>query len=101
MEKFEYKDMFGIYLRIKEISKTYQLFLNRKTNKIELFDYSNNQICLTFDFPLLPNVIDKIKQTRRENAIKLFRQIEEKNRKIEEENIKNTIYYTKNCEKML
>ena len=40
MEKFEYKDMFGIYLRIKEISKTYQLFLNRKTNKIELFDYS-------------------------------------------------------------
>lgn len=90
MELIEYKDMYGIYHRVKEIRPSYKLFLNRKTGKVELHDTNFGGKCLTFSLPILPNVIDKINATRVENANAIFC-------KIDEQNSKNQLNYVENA----
>ena len=96
MELEEYKDMYGIYWRIKEIRPTYKLFLNRKTGKIELHDANFIGANMVFDLPIFPNVIDKINATRIENANYIFRKIDAENRKNDLKIIENASYFVKN-----
>lgn len=91
MELIEYKDMYGIYHRIKEIRPSYKLFLNRKTHKVELHDTNFGGKCLTFSLPLNPSVIDKINATRIENANFIFRKIDEQNSKNSTKSVQNAV----------
>lgn len=90
MELIEYKDIYGLYWRVKEIRPSYRLLLNRKTGFVELHDSNFGGKCMTFSLPLFPNIIDKINGTRIENAYSIFR-------KIEQENVKNDIKNTQNA----
>ena len=91
MELIEYKDLYGIYHRIKEIRPSYKLFLNRKTNKVELYDTNFGGKCMTFNLPILPNIIDKINSTRIENANVIFRKMQDNNSKNAIKNVQNVI----------
>ena len=95
MKLIEYKDMFGLYWRVKEIRPNYKLYLNRETEKIELHDENFGGKCMTFSLPLLPNIIDKINSTRIENANAIFRTIEKENMKNDIKNVQNAIDHAK------
>lgn len=90
MKLVEYKDMFGLYWRVREIRPSYRLYLNRQTQKVELHDINFGGKCMTFSLPILPDIIDKINATRIENANLIFR-------KIDQENMKNDIKNTQNA----
>ena len=90
MKLIEYKDIYGLYWRVKEIRPSYVLYLNRETQKVELHDKNFGGKCMTFELPLLPNILDKINATRIENAASIFR-------KIEENNVRNDIKNTQNA----
>jgi hypothetical protein len=87
MKLIEYKDMFGLYKRVKEIRPSYRLMLNRETNQIELFDDNFGGKCMTFNLPLTPDIIDKINASRIENSASIFRKIEAENMKKQRQNI--------------
>ena len=91
MKLIEYKDMFGLYWRVKEIRSGYKLYLNRETGNVELHDENFGGKCMTFSLPLLPNIIDKINATRMENAHLIFRKIEQENMKNDTKNVQNAI----------
>lgn len=92
----EIKDMFGLYYRVKYIRPTYKLLLNKKTNLIELHDENYRGANMTFVPPITAEILDKINQTKMENSAKLFIEIENKNRILEEKQIENAIYFAKN-----
>lgn len=96
MELIEYKDMYGVYHRIKEIRPSYKLFLNRKTGKVELHDTNFGGKCMSFNLPILPNVIDKINATRIENANLIFCKIDDYNSKNQQNSVQNIIENAKN-----
>lgn len=91
MELIEYKDIYGLYWRVKLIRPSYKLMLNRRTNKVELHDSNFGGKCMTFSLPILPNVIDKINATKIENAHAIFRKIEQDNMKKDMQNTQNAI----------
>ena len=93
MELVEYKDMFGLYHRVKDIRPTYKLFLNRKTKKVELHDTNFGGKCMVFDLPVLPNVLDKINATRIENSFAIFRKMELENMKNDSKMMQKAINY--------
>ena len=82
-------DIYGISRRIREINKNYTLFLNVKTKKYEIHDESNhiNSLCLTLlPHELNSSVIRRLHISKRENMKKLFIEVEENNKKLEEKN---------------
>ncbi len=95
MELEEIYDMFGLWHRIKEIRPSYKLYLNKKTGKAELHDTNFGGKCMEFDFPLSPQIIDKINATKIENSNFIFRKIEEKNSKKQQKSIQNAVDYAK------
>ena len=95
MEFIEYKDIYGLYWRVKEIRPSYKLLLNRKTNLVELHDQNFGGKCMTFELPILPNILDKINATRVENASLIFRKIDEINMKNDSKNMQNAIDFAK------
>ena len=95
MELIEYKDMFGVYHRVKDIRPTYKLLLNRKTKKVELHDTNFGGKCMVFDLPILPNVLDKINATRIENSNAIFCKMEQENMKKDSKNMQNAIDFAK------
>ena len=95
MELIEYKDIYGIYWRIKEIRKSYKLYLNRKTKKLELHDTNFGGKCMTFNMPINPSVLQKINATRIENSNSIFRKIDRFNSKKECQNTQNAINFVK------
>jgi len=95
MELEEYKDMFGLYYRVKEIRPTYSLMFNRKTKMVELYDSNYSGICMAFKSPINANILNKINSTRMENSSKIFRKIDENNAKIEQNLLENAIYLAK------
>ena len=96
MELEEYKDMYGLYWRVKEIRPTYKLFLNRKTGKVELHDINFRGVNMVFSLPLFPDILDKINATKIENANFIFRKIDAYNCENEQKNIENATYFVKN-----
>ncbi len=95
MELIEYKDMFGIYWRIKNIRQSYKLYLNRKTNKVELHDTNFGGKCMVFSLPILPDVLNKINESRIENSNLIFRKIEQENMKNDIKNTQKAINFAK------
>ena len=95
MELIEYKDIYGLYWRVKEIRDGYRLFFNRKTKMVELHDINFGGKCMTFSLPILPNIIDKINATRIECSNDLFCKIEQNNAKIEQKVIENAVNFEK------
>jgi hypothetical protein len=81
MNLVEYKDIYGLYWRVKEIRRGYKLMLNRDTGKVELHDTLFGGKCMTFDLPINAAIIDKINETKIENFAKFLKQIEEENAK--------------------
>ena len=86
----EVKDMFGLYIRIKDIKPSYKLFFNLKTKNYEVHDMSNkhNSLCLTIPkCELNACIIRKLHKTKRENMKSLFIEIESCNDKLEKQKI--------------
>ena len=84
------RDMYGLSGRIKKINKNYELVFNYKSKKYEVHDFSNHvcSLCLQIE----PNELDsrilrKLVLTRRENMARLFKSIDEQNKKMQEQNI--------------
>ncbi|MBQ8468680.1 MAG: hypothetical protein IJ542_02870 [Clostridia bacterium] len=96
MELEDYKDMFGVYFRVKEIRPTYSLKFNKRTKKLELHDENFCGAQLTFNFPITPQILTKIKSSMAERSNQIFRKIEEENQKNSHNLIENAIYYAKN-----
>ena len=92
----EIKDMFGLYYRVKYIRPTYRLLLNKKTNLIELHDDNYRGVNMIFTPPITADILEKINKTKMENSNKLFIEIENKNRILEEKQVENAIYFAKN-----
>lgn len=95
MELEEYKDMFGLYYRVKEIRPTYKLMYNRKNKKVELYDTNYSGVALSFSLPIYPDILEKIKKSKMENSLIIFRKIEEENAKNKQKAIENAIYLAK------
>lgn len=95
MELIEYKDVYGLYWRVREIRPSYRLLLNRKTGLVELHDINFGGKCMTFVLPLFPSVLDKINGTRIENATRIFRKIEQENMKNDIKNVQSAINFAK------
>ena len=95
MELEEYKDMFGLYYRVKEIRPTYRLMYNKKNKIVELYDTNYGGVALSFALTICADILDKIQKTKMENSSKIFRKIEEENAKNEQKAIENAIYLAK------
>lgn len=93
-ELIEYDDVFYLNKRVKQIRKSYKLFFNRRTKKVELHDGNFYGKCMEFNLPLYPDVLDKIDSTRIENSSRLFANIDSENRKIQSDLVKT---YIQNC----
>ena len=86
----EVKDMFFLYKRIKKINPNYVLLFNLKTKKYEVHDMLNrfDSKCLTISHNDLNAKLEyKLFVSRRENMKKLFLEIEENNKKLENREI--------------
>jgi len=85
-----YKDMYGIFERIKSIDPNYELMFDQRKKVFEIHDRSNKHesLCLT----ILPSNLDsrvlkKLSMSRREHMKDLFLEIERGNQKLQEEKI--------------
>lgn len=84
---FKVKDMYGLYKQIKKINKNYCLFLNAKDGVYEIHDLSNKycSLCLKISPSELDSrVLEKLIRTSRHNMRKLFLEIENQNRELEQ-----------------
>ncbi len=89
MEKlFEVKDdLFGIAERIKSIDANYKIYFNGDTHRYELHNTrSNPSFQLVFPYASLDKrAVDYTLESDIKNKEKILRQIEENNRRLEEE----------------
>lgn len=82
------KDTFNINKRLKKIDKNYTLKFNRKLKRYEIYYKENNtdilQLVIGFD-ELDIRTLQKVLKTRTQNYETLIKELEETNKKIEEE----------------
>ena len=93
------QDMYALYIRVKKVKSSYELFWNMKSRKYEIHDTSNKacSLCLVIGSSELDaRVIEKLFRTRKENMKKLFLQMEEENRRLEGER-KRAIFEQASC----
>ena len=81
----KFDDIYFISKLIKNINKNFELVYNLKTERYLIVDANKKQICITFDHYPDSRVLDKLEQTKVENANKLFKEIETHNQKLEEQ----------------
>lgn len=80
---FEYRDIYDLFLRIKEIDFNYSLFYNAKTERFEIHNLKDEKNSLVIVADLLDgSLISKLRQTRKERLDSLIKEIEENNEKI-------------------
>lgn len=75
-----HKDVLGIWWRLKEIDRNYDLMLNKKLNRLEVHNVCQigpSLVCVAS--PCDARLVKKIYLTRRENAQKFFKQLEKEN----------------------
>ena len=80
-------NVFDIPERLKEIDPGYFLVLNKQRDKFEVHHVENRggTYSLTIPYDMLDSrALDFVRETRSERAKKLFEEMEERNRKIEE-----------------
>ena len=80
-------DVFDITTRLKEIDNNYFIVYNTNLKRYEVHNSGQylDTFCLTVDGKLNCLVIDKVLKTRRQNIAKLLKQIEQNNKKLENE----------------
>ena len=85
-----FHDVFDICDRIKEIDDGYFIVFNTSSNQYEIHNFKQKvtTFCISCPNGLDSRVITKLRKTRVENIDKVLKEIEESNKKIEE-NIKN------------
>ncbi|MEG2540512.1 MAG: hypothetical protein RSB59_01880 [Clostridia bacterium] len=83
-------DLFDIAHRLKEIDGRYQLYFNRKLKRFEIYVGEALQIAVPFT-TLDARTLEHTRKTRVENLRRLMEEIEEENRKKEEEATKHTV----------
>lgn len=91
MKLIEYKELFELWKRVKEIRPSYTLMLNRETNKVELHDENFGGLAMVFELPLTPDILDAIQKTKIENSNDIFRKIEHENAKKRLKTIENCV----------
>ena len=82
------KDLFNIAQRIKNIESSYYICFNTKNKKFEVHNYHQlrNSYCATIPYEKLDaRTIDYLNQTHVRNSKKIFKAIDENNKKISEE----------------
>lgn len=88
MEEYleEYRDLFDLYKRIREIDKNYVLLKNKMNGKIEVHNFNQRGVSFVMEAkPLDARLIEKLQKTRVENSVKFFRELDLQNEKIERE----------------
>lgn len=85
-----FENSFDIVRRLREIDPNYFVVFNTKTNGFEIHNSGQylSTFCLTVDGELDCRVLQKVLRTRAENAEKLLREIEDHNKKIEQEKLR-------------
>ena len=80
-------DVFDICDRLKEIDYNYFIVYNTKKNRFEVHNSAQKQtFCLVVPFNKLDaRLVGYTRKTRRENAEKIIKEIEENNKKLEVE----------------
>ncbi len=87
-------DCLDIVSRIKAIDKDYFLVYNEENQKFEVHNSSQTKhtLCLILPFDVLDErTIDLVLKTRVQNADKLFKEMEEENKKLEKAKIKQVL----------
>lgn len=86
-------DIFNIANRLKSIDKNYFVVFNFSRNKFEVhYKRAKNTYELTVPYDALDaRTIDFVLKTRIQNKQKIFEEIENSNKKLEQKNIKNLI----------
>ena len=86
-------DIFNIARRLKFIDKKYFIVFNSDRNKYEVhYSRAKNTYELTIPYDTLDaRTIDFVLKTRIQNKQKIFEEIENSNKKLEQQNIKNLI----------
>ncbi len=86
-------DIFNIAKRLKSIDKKYFIVFNSDRNKYEVhYSRAKNTYELTIPYDTLDaRTIDFVLKTRIQNKQKIFEEIENSNKKLEQQNIKNLI----------
>lgn len=86
-------DVFNIAKRLKSIDPKYFIVFNSDRNKFEVhYMRAKNTYELTIPYNKLDaRSIDFVLKTRIQNKQKIFEEIENSNKKLEQENIKNLI----------
>jgi|GEM_PF-1607116 len=90
MEEYleDYRDLFNLFSRIKEIDESYQLMINKKTKRIEVHNFSQRGSSFVMVAePLDARLIQKLVATRRENAKAFFKKLDDENEELERKNI--------------
>ena len=84
-------DALDIVKRIKKIDKNYKLFYNTKKDAFELHNQKQlfSSFCLSFPYKFIDErMVDYTLKTRSQNKDKIFKEIEEQNKKLIEEEVK-------------
>lgn len=86
-------DIFNIAKRLKSIDKKYFIVFNNDRNKYEVhYSRAKNTYELTIPYETLDaRTINFVLKTRIQNKQKIFEEIENSNKKLEQQNIKNLI----------
>ena len=86
-------DIFNIAKRLKSIDSKYFIVFNSNRNKYEVhYTRAKNIYELTIPYDKLDaRTIDFVLKTRIQNKQKIFEEIENSNKKLEQQNIKNLI----------
>ena len=86
-------DIFNIAKRLKSIDKKYFIVFNSDRNKYEVhYSRAKNTYELTIPYDTLDaRTINFVLKTRIQNKQKIFEEIENSNKKLEQQNIKNLI----------
>lgn len=90
-----YDDLFHIAKRLKSIDKAYELYLNRRLKRFEIYARGAMQMALPFD-KLDVRTLEYARKTRIENIENMIREIEMNNEKIQkqkEEEIVNSFLF--------
>ncbi len=87
-------DCLDIVSRLKAIDKDYFLVFNEDNQKFEVHNSSQikNTLCLVLPFDVLDErTIDLVLKTRVQNSDRLFKEMEEENKKLERAKIKQVL----------
>ena len=83
-----YLDIFNLCERIKKIDPNYELLFNKKTNRLEVHNFSERGSSLVTNVDNLDaRLVDKLIKTRRENIKRFLEEMERENEKLEQEKL--------------